>query len=127
MGALLALWVLYRFGVAPLLAARLYADHEWVGERGLGRAHGMPVHDLTAVVLDHGRTYLHGVRLVNGAPRQYMQLARSRWSAKQLALITAYLKKPSYGIWPPASYDHDPVANHDALAATVVNTYGGTK
>ncbi len=104
LGLLVTAWIWLQACVGPLMFTLLYADKNWVGERGLWKRRGMPANHLIQVHLLHRRALIaghpsgpdHGISHMG----EYLVPARLRWSREQLGAIAAFLHAPTYGIWP---------------------------
>ena len=102
-GLLVAIWIWLQSFVGPLFLTVLYADQDWVGERGLWKRRGMPTSHLLAIVFDSGHAALQGhpdksARI--SATRDYFVPLRLRWTREQLGILAIFADRPSYGIWP---------------------------
>ena len=102
-GLLVAMWIWLQAFVGPAFLTVLYADQEWVGERGLWKRRGMPASHLVAIALDSGHAVLQGhphksARI--SATRDYFVPLRLRWTREQLGILAVFADRPSYGIWP---------------------------
>lgn len=100
-GGIVALWVWLQFCIGPLFLTVLYADNNWVGERGLWKRNGIKADHLVYVTCD--RNYpilLWDPSKSKQRPHYFAVNPRLRWSREQLAALASFVGVPTYGIWP---------------------------